>query len=147
GSFSLSRLVCDRMAATSPGRADRAPGRCRAGGGLLGGKDPARRFSSPDRLRETPRPASYASLPEFRSSLFLLIDLQQLLCFRAEVRQFVVPWRVLAHPLHGALVPSPGLVPVAQLPVGHGQEQPVHAVTALPELHGPGQLVDGGLPV
>src|SRR5262245_19149025 len=36
-------------AGTSPRRADRAPGRCRAGGGLLGGKDPAGRFllSSP----------------------------------------------------------------------------------------------------
>src|SRR5262245_25429101 len=27
-------------------RADRAPGRCRAGGGLLGGKDPTGRFCS-----------------------------------------------------------------------------------------------------
>ena len=32
------------MKKTSPRRADRSPERCRAGGGLLGGKDPAGRF-------------------------------------------------------------------------------------------------------
>src|SRR5882672_7472008 len=41
---SFSRLVCDRMKRHRFRRADRAPGRCRAGGGLLGGKDPAGRF-------------------------------------------------------------------------------------------------------
>ena len=39
--------------AASSRRADRAPGRCRAGGGLLGGKDPTGRFSYRDiSLRE-----------------------------------------------------------------------------------------------
>src|SRR4051794_10167441 len=33
------------MTGTSPRRADRAQGRCRAGGGLLGGKDPTGRFA------------------------------------------------------------------------------------------------------
>ena len=33
------------MKKTSPRRADRSPERCRAGGGLLGGKDPAGRFA------------------------------------------------------------------------------------------------------
>src|SRR5262245_5540531 len=41
--FSLSRLVCDRMT-VAPRRADRAPGRCWAVGGLLAGKDPSGRF-------------------------------------------------------------------------------------------------------
>jgi hypothetical protein len=40
---SFARVVCDRMT-TALRRADRAPGRCRAGGGLLGGKDLAGRF-------------------------------------------------------------------------------------------------------
>ena len=33
------------MKQPSPRRADRSPERCRAGGGLLGGKDPAGRFA------------------------------------------------------------------------------------------------------
>src|ERR1041384_637302 len=37
-------VVCDRMRTHRSRRADRAPGRCRAGGGLLGGKDSTGRF-------------------------------------------------------------------------------------------------------
>ena len=40
---SFACVVCGRMT-TAPSGADRAPGRCRAGGGLLGGKDPTGRF-------------------------------------------------------------------------------------------------------
>src|SRR5262249_43439711 len=35
-----------------PRRADRAPGRCWAGGGLLGGKDPAGRFFLPEEIEQ-----------------------------------------------------------------------------------------------
>ena len=42
---SFASVVCDRMTAALSG-ADRAPGRCRAGGGLLGGKDLTGRFFS-----------------------------------------------------------------------------------------------------
>src|SRR5262245_34644203 len=43
--FMGSLPVCDGMERHRCRRADRAPGRCRAGGGLLGGKDPAGRLS------------------------------------------------------------------------------------------------------
>src|SRR5262245_42289337 len=50
-------------------RADRAPGRCRAGGGLLGGKDP---------------PAAWF----IRPSRLLLLQLQDFLRLRPEAAQF-----------------------------------------------------------
>ena len=45
GVVSRSRLICDTTAGHRRGRTDRAPERCRAGGGLLGGKDPAGHFA------------------------------------------------------------------------------------------------------
>jgi hypothetical protein len=39
------RLVCGRMVGHHPGAQTERRERCRAGGGLLGGKDPAGRFS------------------------------------------------------------------------------------------------------
>jgi hypothetical protein len=43
--FLLSRAGLRYNEKPSTRRADRAPERCRAGGGLLGGKDPAGRFA------------------------------------------------------------------------------------------------------
>src|SRR5436190_1643495 len=40
-----SPSVCEKRKGHRSRRADRAPGRCRAGGGLLGGKDPTGRLS------------------------------------------------------------------------------------------------------
>src|SRR5262249_26584575 len=61
-------------------RADRAPGRCRAGGGLLGGKDPTGRFlirdgrtRYPSYNKRTSRPARRPSPPPARSLLGILL--------------------------------------------------------------------------
>src|SRR5262245_23920574 len=45
GKSPLGGLVCDTMVEHRGRRADRAPGRCRAGGSSLGGKDPTGRFA------------------------------------------------------------------------------------------------------
>src|SRR5262249_62342091 len=47
---------------TLPRRADRALRRCRAGGGLLGGKEPARRFSTPDGRTHDPSPPFFSGI-------------------------------------------------------------------------------------
>ena len=65
----------------------------------------------------------------------------------AEGVQLVVVRPVLLHPGDGLVVPLASLVLLAQLPVSHGQEEPIEAVAALAEVHGFRDGVDGGLPI
>src|SRR5262249_42563185 len=87
----------------------------------------------------------------FRRRLLLAtrraLDAQQGRCLGAEALQLLVPRLVLVHPHAGLVVPLAGLVLVAQLPVGHGQEEPAGAIAAVAELHGLLKRRDRGLPV
>src|SRR5215831_3073347 len=58
---------------------------------------------------------------------------QQRRGFRAPATQFFVPRLVLVHPPYGPVVPRPGLLLIPQLPVGHSEEEPFHAVAARAE--------------
>src|SRR5262249_51983259 len=57
------------------------------------------------------------------------------------------PRLVVLHPLEGRVVPLTGLVFVVELPVGHGQEEPLEAATAVEESVRLFQGRDGTLPV
>src|SRR5262249_22748237 len=54
---------------------------------------------------------------------------------------------VLLRPADGLVIPLAGLLLLAQLPVGHGQEQVVEGVAALAQGHRLVQRLDGGFPV
>src|SRR5262249_54149346 len=82
-------------------------------------------------------PAAVLLRTDGRYLLLLLIKPQQRRGFRPEVAKLLLLRPVLLRPLHCPVVPLAGLVPFAELPVGHCQEEPVEAVAALPELHGP----------
>src|SRR5262245_50628986 len=62
---------------------------------------------------------------------FVLLDPEQLLCFRPEAAEFFILWRVLLHPLDGLVVPLAGVILVAELPVGHGEEERVEGAIVL----------------
>src|SRR5262249_30907864 len=74
----------------------------------------------------------------FRRRLLLArrraLDAQQGCRLGAEALQLLVPRLVLVHPHAGLVVPLAGLFLLAQLPVGHGQEEPVGAITPVAEL-------------
>jgi hypothetical protein len=53
---------------------------------------------------------------------------QQLLRLGAEAAELFILRLVLLHPLDGLLVAPAGFAPVAEPPVGHGQEKPVVTV-------------------
>src|SRR5262245_61497721 len=103
------------MATTSPTRADRAPGRCRAGGGLLGGKDPT------DRLFDLGERRGVSPTWMRRNTSGLRLDArlytQQFRGFCPEAAQLHIVRLVLIHPLHGLVIPLAGLVLLAELPV------------------------------
>src|SRR5262245_18168966 len=62
-----------------------------------------------------------------------------------EPAQLLMLWLVLFHPLDGLVVPLPGLLLVAELAVGHRQEEEVRAVAPLAQLHRLAQGVHRGL--
>src|SRR5271157_2878199 len=103
------------MKKPSPRRADRSPERCRAGGGLLGGKDPAGRFLSVGEL--TNRSTSSLLAPTFQR-------------LPPQPAKFFVLGLVLFHPFHGLVIPLVGFTLVAKLPVSHAQNEPVVAVAS-----------------
>src|SRR5207244_2552743 len=126
-----------RMATAPIRRADRAPGRCWAGGGLLGSKDPTGRFAGNHlnhRGTETQRrQLNLVVLLCASVSLWLILLVlrtQQRRGFGPEATEFLVVGLVPVHPFHGAVVRSAGLVLRAHLPVRHGQEEPGNAVAA-----------------
>ncbi len=98
--FSDRELVCDTMKKPSPRRADRSPERCRAGGDLLGGKDPAgrclgNRSEAPMVSSSSPSPHLF-SLPVSTSRFPARAwrTSQQLFGLRAERLQFfLIPRR------------------------------------------------------
>src|SRR6516162_291610 len=88
-----------------PRRADRTPGRCRAG------------------ARTAWRRTRTGSLgPRW---LVLLFRRQQLLRLGAEAAEFFISWPVFLHPLDGLLVLLASLLLLPEFPVGHGQEEGV----------------------
>src|SRR5262249_2683009 len=92
------------------------PGHARSG---AGGKDPTGRLLETRQARRAPR-----------GSLLVLVDLQQLGRLRPETAKFHIVWLVFVHPLDGFVVPPVGLFLVAQLPVRHGQQESLAAVSA-----------------
>jgi hypothetical protein len=54
---------------------------------------------------------------------------------------------VLFHPFDGLAIPGTGCLLVRQLPVGHGQKEPVEGVAALAQLHRLFQRRDRRLPI
>src|SRR5262249_35077352 len=96
-------------------RADRAPGRG------LAGEELASRQNLTGLIRDG---------RTCNSVLLLLFQLQQLCGLRLEAAQLLIVRLVLVHPLDRLVVPLPGLVLLAELPVGHGQHEPVEAVAA-----------------
>ena len=75
--------------------------------------------------RRLPLPVSAGSDAEQGASF----DLKQLRRFTPELQEFFVLGPVFLHPRHRLVVPLAGLVFVPQLPMGHGQEEPIEAVT------------------
>ena len=79
--------------------------------------------------------------------VFPLINPQQLGRFRFETTQFLICSPVILHPDRRPLVPLAGLFRVAELFVGHGQEEPVEAVPAFAKLHAFLERCDRGIPI
>src|SRR5437660_4073126 len=124
-------------------RADRAPGRCRAGEGyawrlILTGRFVENDFN--DRRGDSELGLSAGlSFPCLGVPWSILLDLQQLGGFGAEVAEFAAEFIVsfFLHTLDGLAVSFAGLFLLAQLPMGHGQEEPVGAVATVAKLHRP----------
>ena len=91
----FSRMVCDGM--TTALRRRPAPGRCRAGGGLLGGKDPTGRFRSVTSGGGCCPAARVmgAGQPSYRSPMMLSSTFTQPRLKRSAPRRAVLPVTVL----------------------------------------------------
>ena len=72
---------------------------------------------------------------------------QQGRSLRAETKRFLIVRPVLHHRADRLFIPSACLLLVTQLPMGHGQVEPVDCASAGGPLHGRTDRLDGSLPV